>query len=127
MTEVWDWIKSINETKTNLLLEGEDIRAYVPYVVNKSLSYHLDSIMFSNEMNRLFHIPAECQYQFYLNSLKKNKRYSKWVKPQNIQDLEIIKKYYDINNTKAMEVLDLLSKKQIEYIKNKLETCGLKK
>lgn len=126
MSDVWKWLNSINQTKENLL-EVEDIKTYVPYIINKSLSYHLDTILFSNEMNRMPHIPSEAQYLFFLNSIRKRKRYSKWVKPQKTEELEMIKKYYDLNDVKASEILPLLSKNEIEYIKNKLEKCGLTK
>lgn len=126
MTTVWDWLSSINNSKKDLLKEETDIKSYVPYVVNKSLSYHLDSILFSNEMNRLYHIPQSSQYYFYLHSLPRKNRFSKWTKKEEVEELELIKKYYGLNDHKALEVLNILSKTQIEYIKNKLENCGLK-
>jgi hypothetical protein len=127
MSNVWSWLNSINDTKVDLVHQGEDIKQYVPFVANKALSYHLDSILFSNEMNRLSHIPPSLQYQFYLYSLPKRKRISKWTKKENVDELELIKKYYDLNDAKAFDVLNILTKTQIEYIKNKLENCGLKK
>ena len=125
MSSVWDWVNSIN-LKTNILNEG-NIKDYVPYVVNKSLSYHLDSILFSNEMNRLHFIPSECQYQFYYNTLSKRKRMAKWIKNENTEDIEILKKYYNLSDVKVYEIIDLFSKKEIEYIKNKLQNGGLTK
>lgn len=125
MSDVWSWLNSINTSKKDLSI-SEDIRSYVPYVINKSLSYHLDTILLSNEMNRMGHIPNSAQYQFYLNSVRKGKRFSKWVKSNEIEEIEVIKTYYDLSDSKAIEVLSLLSKNQIEYIKNKLEKCGLK-
>lgn len=126
MSNVWDWVKSINTSKVNLVEEGEEIKEYVPYVVNRSLSYHLDSVLFSNEMNRYPQIPASAQYYFYLYGLPRKNRYSKWEKKENSNELEMIKRYYDLNDSKAFEVLNILSKTQIEYIKNKLENCGFK-
>lgn len=125
MSNVWDWVNSIN-FKTDISENG-DIKQYVPYVVNKAFSYHLDSILFSNEMNKLHFIPDECQYKFYYNSLPKRKRIAKWIKSESTEDIEIIKQYYDMSDSKAYEVIDLFSKKQIEYIKNKLQNGGLKK
>lgn len=127
MSTVWDWIKTINTSKINLLQNGEDIKEYVPFVVNKALSYHLDSVLFANEMNMHPHIPPSSQYYFYLYGLSRRNRYSKWEKKENTSDLELVKRFYDLNDSKALEVLNILTKTQIEYIKNKLETCGLKK
>lgn len=125
MSDVWTWVNSINY-KNNILYE-EDIRQYVPYVINKAFSYHLDSILFSNEMNMYYSIPVESQYLFYYNTLPKRKRVAKWVKTKDTSDIELIKEYYKLSTSKAYEVIDLLDKKQIEYIKNKLQNGGLKK
>ena len=127
MSNVWDWLKSINSNKTNLLNSEADIKEYQPYIVNKALSYHWDSALFSNEMNKHPYIPAEGQYLFYLHSIKKGNRFSRWVKKEPTMDIELIKKCYHCNDSKAYEILNLLSKEQINYIKNKLEKCGLKK
>ncbi len=122
MTNVWEWVNSINN-KTFILDEG-DIKQYIPYIVNKSLSYHLDSILFSNEMNRYSSVPSDCQYKFYYYSLPKRKRFSKWIKKNDSEYIELLKKYYDISEVKAYEILDLFSEKQIEYIKNRLKNVS---
>jgi hypothetical protein len=127
MSDIWTWIKSINHNKVNLLEKEEDIKQYIPYIVNKSFSHHWDTALFSNEMNIHPHIPVESQYLFYLYSIKKGNRYSKWTKKENIKNLDFIMKYYNCSNSKAFEIISLLSKEQIDYIKNKLENCGLKK
>lgn len=127
MTDIWSWIKSINSNKVNLLEKEEDIKSYQPYIVNKALSYHWDTILLSNEINKAPYLPLESQYLFYLHSIKKGNRFSRWVKKDKIEDLEVIKKVYDCNDSRACEIIELLSKEQIDYIKNKLENCGLKK
>lgn len=124
MSNVWGWVNSIND-KTNILDDG-DIKQYIPYIVNKALSYHLDAILFSNEMNQYSSIPPECQYAFYFNALPKRKRFAKWAKKDSTEDIDLIKRYYDVSESKAYEMMDLFSKKEIEYIKNKLKNCELK-
>lgn len=126
MSDIWTWVKSINSDKTNLLEAGEDIKQYTPFVVNKSLSYHWETVLFANEMNRSYHLPQDLQYLFYLHSIKRGNRYSRWIKKESTENIELIKKYYNYNDAKAYEVIDLFSKEQINYIKNKLENCGLK-
>ena len=126
MSDIWTWVKSINSSKTNLLEAGEDIKQYSPYVVNKSLSYYVDTVLFANEMNRSYHVPAEAQYLFYLHLIRKGNRYSRWVKRASTENIELIKKYYNYNDARAYEVIDLFSDEQLNYIKNKLENCGLK-
>jgi hypothetical protein len=120
---IWDWVKSVTYDKNNLL-ETESISSYEPYVVNKSLSYHLDCVLYSNEMNQRFYLDKDMQYSFYLNSLRKMKRYSSWTKKKKIKNLEYVKKYYGYNNDKAYQALDLLTEEQTDYIIQRLEKFG---
>lgn len=120
----FDWVRSISETKENLLAEDTK-KQYNSYVVNKALSYHLDCILLVNEMNTHNYLDKDIQYSFLFNSIRKRKRYSSWEKKNIDDDLKYIKKYYNYNNDKAYQALKILSKEQINYIKDKLETFGL--
>jgi hypothetical protein len=82
--------------------------------------------MYVNEMNMSHHLDRDMQYSFYLNSLRKKKRFSPWLRKDKVTDLECIKKYYGYNNEKAFQALKILSKAQIDYIKQKLEIGGKK-
>ena len=64
------------------------------------------------------------QYSFYLNSLRKRKRFSPWIRKDKIKDLECVKQYYGYNNEKASQALKILNKEQIEFIKQRLEIGG---
>ena len=124
MSNVFDWIKSINN-KTQNLLEVEDIKSYTPYIANKALSHYLDTVLFVNEMNIRPNIDKDQQYTFLYNTIRKGNRYSPWEKKNVDNDLKFIKKYYNCNNEKAYQALKLLSKEQIAYIRNKLENFEL--
>jgi hypothetical protein len=121
--ELKDWLNSINFTKEDL---SEDIKEYPPFIINKCLSGHIDSILFANEMNMNHQLDKDMQYSFYLNSLRKRKRYSPWLRKDKIKDLECIKSYYGYSNEKASQALKILSKEQINFIKQRLETGGTK-
>ena len=45
-----DVIPSIQQTK-KVVITTENERDYVPFVVNRSISFHLDMVMAVNEMN----------------------------------------------------------------------------
>ena len=46
MTELKDWLNSINQTKKNLIDEDPSLeKDYNPYIVNRIYSGHLDSVM----------------------------------------------------------------------------------
>jgi hypothetical protein len=121
--ELKDWLNSINFTKEDLL---EDISSYPPYIVNKCLSGHIDCILFANEMNMHHQLDKDMQYLFYLNSLRKKKRFSPWLRKDKVKDLECIKKYYGYSNEKASQALKILNKEQINFIKQRLEIGGTK-
>ena len=125
--ELKDWLNSINFSKTNLTDEDPDIiKDYAPYVINRCLSGHLDCILFANEMNKYHFLDKDMQYTFYLNTLRKKKRFSPWLRKDKIEDLETVKKYYGYSNEKAYQVLKILSNEQIDYIKQRLEIGGKK-
>jgi hypothetical protein len=120
MSAVFDWINSITYSKKNLLDENGSMDGYNPYITNKSLSYHLDCILFANEMNRRPHLDNDAQYMFLLNSIRKRKRFSPWEKKTTVDKLEIIKKYHNFSDDKANQVVDLFSDEQIQYMKSTL-------
>ena len=121
--ELKDWLNSINFTKEDL---SEDIKSYPPYIINRCLSGHMDCVLFANEMNRYPNLDRDIQYSFYLNSLRKRKRFSPWIKKDKIQDLDIVKQYYGYSNEKASQALRILSKEQLDYIKQRLDVGGTK-
>ena len=126
MTELKDWLNSINFNKENLIEEDPStIKDYAPYIINRCLSGNIDSILFANEMNKYSFLDKDMQYSFYLNSLRKKKRFSPWLRKDKVTDLEIIKQYYGYSNEKASNALKILPPEQIKFIKQRLETGGL--
>ena len=125
MTELKDWLNSINFNKNNLIEENPDaIKDYAPYIINRCLSGHVDCIMFANEMNKYSFLDKDMQYSFYLNSLRVKKRFSPWLRKEEIKDIDCIKRYYGYSNEKAKQTLKILNKEQIDFIKSKFEIGG---
>jgi len=121
--ELKDWLNSINFTKEDL---SENIKEYAPYIINRCLSGHIDCVMYANEMNMRHQLDKDMQYSFYLNSLRKKKRFSPWLRKERVTDLECVKSYYGYNNEKAYQALKILTKEQLNFIKQRLETGGTK-
>ena len=125
MTELKDWLKSINQTKKNLMDEDPSLeKEYSPYIINRIFSGHLDSIMFANEMNRYHFLPKKIQYDFMLNTLRTKKRFSPWLRKDTIKDLDLVKRYYGYSNEKAKQALRILTTEQLNFIKSKFEIGG---
>jgi len=97
---------------------------YPPYVINKCLSHHMDTLGFANEMNRYPNLDKKLQYSFYLNTVRPKKRFSPWGKKEKVKDLDLVKKYYGYSNEKAIQALRILTPDQLNYIKEKLNKGG---
>ena len=121
--ELKDWLNSINFTKEDL---SEEIKTYPPYVINRCLSGHIDCVMYANEMNMHHQLDKDMQYSFYLNSLRKRKRFSPWLRKDKVTDLECVKSYYGYSNEKASQALKILTKEQLIFIKQRLDIGGSK-
>ena len=122
-----DYLNSINFSKNYLMDEDPGWeKNYPAYVINKCLSHHMDTIMFANEMNIHSHIDKRLQYDFLINIVRPRKRFSPWGKKQKVKDLDLVKKYYGYSNEKAIQALRILTPKQLDYIKDKLNKGGKK-
>ena len=124
--ELKDWLNSINFSKENLMEDPSSKKEYAPYIINRCLSGHIDCLMYANEMNLNHSLDKDMQYSFYLNSLRKKKRFSPWLRKDKVTDLECVKSYYGYSNEKASQALKILSKEQITFIKQRLEIGGKK-
>ena len=125
--ELKDWLNSINFNKNNLIEEDpEVISSYPPFIVNTCLSGHLDTVLFANEMNRYSNLDKDMQYSFFLYTLRKRKRFSPWLKKEQVEDLDLVKKHYGYSNEKARIAVSLLTNTQLEYIRNKHDMGGLR-
>ena len=124
--ELKDWLNSINFTKENLIEDPDMISSYPPYIVNRCLSGHLDTVLFANEMNRYSNLDKDMQYSFFLYTLRKRKRFSPWLKKEQVDDLDLVKKHYGYSNEKAKVALSLLTKSQIESLRHKYDMGGKK-
>lgn len=119
-----DIIPAILQTKKDVL---DEEKQYVPFVVNRALSYHYDCIMYANEMNMLPNTDKKMQFHYLLNRVRGYKRpFQKWQKRDSIEALEIVKEYYNFSNEKAKEALAVLTDDQIDEIRKRLDRGGAK-
>jgi|TARA_B100001250_G_C19241625_1_gene546792 hypothetical protein len=122
-----DYLNSLNYSKEYLM--GDDPgweKNYSPYVINKCMSHHMDTIMYANEMNQYSALDKKLQYDFYIHIVRSRKRFSPWGKKQKMNDLEVVKQYYGYSNEKARQALSILTPDQITFITNKLNRGGKK-
>jgi hypothetical protein len=122
----FDFLNSINDSKEDLLKKDPlSEKDYNSFMVNRGLSYFGDTILYANEMNSRTDIPKKWQYEFYLYGIKKKRRFSKWHKKDvNGEDLKLVMQEYQYSTKRALEVLSLLTEKQLQVIREKHNTGG---
>ena len=121
----FDFVNAINYTKEQLIVDEWTEKQYNPYIVNKSLSFGADTVMAANEMNMRPHLDKKMQFSFLINMIRPRKRYNKWIKAEKIEDLDVVKQYYQYNTEKALQALRILTPENIITIKERLNTGGL--
>ena len=121
----FDFANSITYTKQDIMNDLNE-KEYAPFLVNRSLSYHQDCVLYSNEMNRRFDISHKLQYHYLLNSIRKRKRFAKWSKPDLADDLKIVMEYYLVSRGKAEEYLKILNNHEIGIIKTRMNKGGVR-
>lgn len=127
-TNPFDYTNSINQTKKNLMRETANDtiaeKEYQPFLTNRALSYHADTIFHANEMNKRHHLDNILQYEYLLNNVRPKKRYAKWSKKDNDGDVAVVKEYYGYNETKARQAIAILTDEQMSIIRTKIQKGG---
>ena len=129
MYELKDYLNAINFSKEKLLDtdDNEWVKKYPSFIINKCISMHWDCIAAANEMNGYHFLDKKVQFSFYINSIRKGKRYGgKWLSQKKLKDLDYVKEYYGYSNEKAREALTILTKEQVKTIKLALDKGGRK-
>tara|TARA_B100001057_G_scaffold141208_1_gene140956 strand:+ start:6303 stop:6686 length:384 start_codon:yes stop_codon:yes gene_type:complete len=123
----FDYLNSINNTKKDIMIDDIAEKDYNAFMVNRGLSYFSDTILMANEMNINHHLESRLQFDFLINIIKKKRRFSKWLKATEIENLSIIKEYYGYSDEKAKSVLSLFGNDQINELKKRIYKGGKRK
>jgi hypothetical protein len=122
----FDYLNAINMTKKDIMVDDIAEKGYNSYMINRGLSYFHDTVLIANEMNRYHQIDNRLQFSFLINIIRRRKRFSKWLKPETVSDVEVVKEYYGYSNDKARQALTLLTSDQINELKKKVYKGGRK-
>tara|TARA_R110001632_G_scaffold89995_1_gene193617 strand:+ start:3046 stop:3441 length:396 start_codon:yes stop_codon:yes gene_type:complete len=125
----FDYLNAVNFNKTNIIEDSDNPKLaeglYPPFLVNRGLSYFTDTILFANEMNIRHHCDHKLQFEFFLNTIRKRKRFSKWFKKEQDANLDIIMSHYDYSYEKAKQVVTLFSEQQLQQLRDMRFEGGL--
>jgi hypothetical protein len=117
-------LNSICLDKTDLLREGVQEKEYIPFFVNRCLSYFMDTIFYCNQMNSLWNLPKQLQYDYLRVSVRPRKRFSKWLKQESDDRIDALKTLYGYSHAKAKQVVDLISEDQWKSIFELIDQGG---
>jgi hypothetical protein len=127
MSNPFEYVNQIMQGKKNLIVDDLTEKEYVPFLVNKSLSYQKDCILFANEMNRRHFLDNKLQFDFLINTIRSKKRsFVKWVKPEVNDDVNMIKKYFGYNDDKARQALRVLTSEDLAIVRDRMDVGGIK-
>lgn len=125
--ELKQYLNSINYDKKALMDNDEKAeKVYPPYVVNRCLSFFSDTILHANVVNCNWTLDKKMQFDFYRLSIRKNKRFSPWVKKEENLDIDLLKQAYGYTEQKAREVLNILRPEDLQAIRKSLDVGGTK-
>jgi hypothetical protein len=119
-------IPSILQTKKSVIHDDIDLKDYTPFVVNRALSYHMDCVLYANEMNLHPELEKDLQYQYLLNTIRSMKRkFQPWQKSETDKKIDCVKTCFGYSNQKAKEALRILNDDQIAEIKRRTDKGGV--
>ena len=119
-------IPSILQTKKSVIHDDIDAKDYTPFVVNRALSYHMDCVLYANEMNLHPELEKDLQYQYLLNTIRSMKRkFQPWQKTETDKNIDCVKTHFGYSNQKAKEALRILNDDQIAEIKRRTDKGGI--
>lgn len=113
----FDIVASVSHNKKRVI-DSENEQEYNAFIINRALSYYPDTLMYAQDMNTNHHIPSLLQYNYYLNSLRPKKRFSKWFKKEKLETLTAVMQYYGYSYRRAIETMNILTSDQLNHIKN---------
>lgn len=126
----FDFVNAINFTKQDIITNSENPelaeKSYNSFLVNRALSYFPDTVLYANEMNIHHQLDNKPQFHFLLNSIRKNKRFSKWYKQEEDEVLVSICNFYRCNLQKGKDILKVLTSTQLEHLKQEMKKGGTK-
>jgi hypothetical protein len=124
----FDYVNAINFTKNDIIASADNKelaeKSYNPFIVNRTLSYFVDTVLAANEMNTR-QIDNRLQFEFLLNTVRRKKRFAKWAKKRDDDLVELVKEHYGFSTKKAIQALSVLTEQQKQAIRTRMNRGGV--
>ena len=110
-------VRSLGQDKEPL--PADKVDEYKAYFINRTFSYHADTVLIINELNKNPHLNNRLQYDFLLNTIPPKKRFSKRSVDKAYQDeVTAIQAYYKVNYDRARDIRMVLNAEQRKEVIN---------
>lgn len=128
MSNPFDYVNSINSGKSMFGTDNDELveKDYKPFMVNRALSQFVDTTHSANMMNVNNHLDKKLQYDFLINITRPRKRFKKWAKASEVENLEVIKEYYGYTDARSKEVMSILTSDQLTVLKERIKKGGVR-
>lgn len=129
---VFQYVNAVSYSKVDMMrnTDNDDLaqRGYNAFITNRLLSYFQDSILQANEMNEVPHLDNLLQFDYFINSLRKRKRFKEKDESKSDfnNDLNLVMEYFGYSRAKAEVALSILSSEDISEIYKITNKGGLK-
>jgi hypothetical protein len=118
----FDIVNDLSYSKVGLI-GSENESDYNAFIINKAFSYFIDGVLYANELNGLAHLTPRAQHDYYLRSLRKSKRFSKWHKRIISEQVSCVAEYFQFSNAKASDAIRAMTQEQVEDIVEYVKKC----
>ena len=95
----------------------DSLEGFNTFLFNTMYSQRKETIFYSNEMNKNIDFSERMVFDFYFHSLPKKSFFSKWAKGIKEEYLLYVKGYYNCSDKVAKEYIKVLTKEELEKIK----------
>ena len=102
-----DILNSINTGKEPLI-NRENERVYVPYIVSRCFSNFMDTVLHANELNLRRVTDRKQHYDYLFHAVRKRRRFSPWQKREESPLREAVAWFYGVSRRKADEYIRIL-------------------
>lgn len=115
---LFDYLNSISFTKEDLSVTDPNFeKTYDIFMINRFLSMSQETVFWAYEMDKMKDLPKVLHYRFLLKAIPNKRRFFKYEKgasTKNTKLINIVETYYNVGKEKALELVELLNKKQIK-------------
>ena len=111
-------------------LMGDDPAAeksYLPFIINRQMSYFHDTVLIANEVNRFSKVDNKLHYDFYRHMVRPKKRFAKWIKSVDDEDVNTVAEYYNMSKEKARGAMKCLTEDALKHMRSVLSRGGVSK